>query len=170
MEELISAREFAKREKVSHTLVNKAIRQGKLPVSGDNMIAAGLVGTGWRKGNRRSDKGTKAAPRKGGNPSEKFPPKVSTSGQKVSTRRVSTADDGPSLDEVEKDLYAEEADAFIDGVLNGRFVPVGDAEKIKENALAAKHLLVIWPPFHRTPSRCCEKLSSELAGRAHFEA
>ncbi|MFT3968486.1 MAG: hypothetical protein QM690_21670 [Sphingobium sp.] len=141
MDELISAREFAKREQVSHTLVNKAIRQGKLPVSGDNLIAASLVGTGWRKGNRRGKKGAEATALEGGNRTKKFPPKVSTAAQKVSTRKVFTPDDGPPLDEIEKGLFAEEANAFIDNVLAGRFVPVGDAEKIKENALAAKHLL-----------------------------
>lgn len=54
MSDLISAREFAKRERCSHTLVNKAIKEGKLPVLGDNMLDSALVGTGWRKENRRN--------------------------------------------------------------------------------------------------------------------
>lgn len=38
-------------------------------------------------------------------------------------------------------MFSEEADNFLDKVLSGQFADQGHAERIKENALAAKHLL-----------------------------
>ncbi len=40
-----------------------------------------------------------------------------------------------------EDIIGEESSNFLDDVLAGKFHLLGDAEKIKENALAAKHLL-----------------------------
>lgn len=50
----------------------------------------------------------------------------------------------PSADEVAKaiaDLTDEDSDGFLIDVLAGKFRGIGQAEQIKENALAAKHLI-----------------------------
>ncbi|MGO4416629.1 hypothetical protein AB4Z27_27035, partial [Cupriavidus sp. KB_39] len=47
----ISIREFARREGCSDTLVRRAVKQGRLRLSGDNGLDASLVGTAWREGN-----------------------------------------------------------------------------------------------------------------------
>lgn len=82
MTERLSAREFAARENCSHTLVNKAVKQGKLHASADGTIDAALVGSGWRKANRRRPKGVETVETQGGNLVETV---SSVSTQKVST-------------------------------------------------------------------------------------
>lgn len=52
MIELISLREFARRESCNDKLVRRAIANGFLPLSEGKTLDAALVGTGWRKGNR----------------------------------------------------------------------------------------------------------------------
>ena len=121
MAELVSVRQFAKLDGCSHTLVQKAIRDGKLPVSADGTIDAALAGSGWRKANRRGNSG--------GN-TEKVATEVATPRKKA---KSAPAED---LDPAElSDLD------FIAAVLEGRFVSLGRAEQIKENGLAAKNLL-----------------------------
>lgn len=51
MAEGISAREFARREGVSDTLVRRAIKQGRLKVSADKLLDPEQLGTAWREGN-----------------------------------------------------------------------------------------------------------------------
>lgn len=51
MAEGISAREFARREGVSDTLVRRAIKQGRLRVSADKLLDPDQLGTAWREGN-----------------------------------------------------------------------------------------------------------------------
>ena len=53
----ISIREFSRRDGCSDTLVHKAIKTGRLQALPDGSIDPALIGTGWRKANRR-----KAAP------------------------------------------------------------------------------------------------------------
>ncbi|PLP96958.1 hypothetical protein [Cupriavidus pauculus] len=49
----ISIREFARREGCSDTLVRRAVKQGRLRLSGDNGLDASLVGTAWRESNAK---------------------------------------------------------------------------------------------------------------------
>jgi len=53
----ISIREFARRDGCSDMLVRKAIKAGRLHAAPDGRLDPALVGSGWRKANRR-----KAAP------------------------------------------------------------------------------------------------------------
>lgn len=129
----VSVRQFAKLDGCSHTLVAKAIKQGKLPVSASGLVDASLAGTGWRQRNRRAQE----VETPGGN----TPPvatHVSTRATKVETprRRRGQAGAAPPVDPSE--LGDED---FIAEVLAGRFLLTGDAERVKENALAAKNLL-----------------------------
>lgn len=49
----ISIREFARREGCSDTLVRRAVKQGRLTLSGGNGLDAALVGTAWRESNAK---------------------------------------------------------------------------------------------------------------------
>lgn len=50
----MSVREFAKRDGCSRTLVQRAIKSGHLQAFDDGSISPDLVGTGWRRTNRRA--------------------------------------------------------------------------------------------------------------------
>lgn len=50
----ISVREFARRDGCSHTLVNRAIKEGHLRKFEDGSLDPSLAGTGWRSSNRRA--------------------------------------------------------------------------------------------------------------------
>lgn len=52
--ETISAREFARRDGCSHTLVARGIRRGSLKTDREGRPFAAQVGSGWRKSNRRA--------------------------------------------------------------------------------------------------------------------
>jgi hypothetical protein len=119
--EPVSVRQFAKLEGCSHTLVQRAVKEGRLAAAGGKIDPA-LAGTGWRRGNIV-----------GGN-------RVAT----VATRPVATGGTPPTADEAaqaEHGLFAEEAENFLTNVLAGRYSDMATAMRIKENALAAKNLL-----------------------------
>lgn len=109
----VSVRQFAKLDGCSHTLVGKAVKDGRLPVSEAGLLDPSLAGSGWRKRNR----GVETPP-------------------EVATRRRGQA--GAALPPDPSDLDDED---FVAEVLAGRFRNVSDAERVKENALAAKNLL-----------------------------
>lgn len=111
--DLVSIRQFAKLDGCSHTLVQRAISEGRLPISADGKLDPALAGSDWRRKNRNGNAGGN------GNPA-------------VAT----VAKGGSDLDPA--DLNPED---FIAEVLAGRFKLIGDAERVKENALAAKNLL-----------------------------
>lgn len=133
MADAVSVRQFAKLDGCSHTLVSKAVKDGKLPVSADGLIDPALAGTGWRRQNRD------AAPVEtaGGN-TPRVSTKVSTQAPWVETgaRRRGKAGAGAPIDPA--DLADED---FIAAVLAGEFRTQAEAEAVKENALAAKNLL-----------------------------
>ena len=52
--EMISVREFARRDGCDEKLVRNAVRSGHLPKSPGKQLPAHLVGTGWRETNRRA--------------------------------------------------------------------------------------------------------------------
>jgi hypothetical protein len=123
--EYVSIREFARRDGCNDALVRRAIKDGKLRVSADGKVDASQAGKGWRKANRRSagsadtgaDKPKKSARRPGADT--------------AATERVGG-------DDFLADLTDED---FVAEILAGRFRGTITAERVKENALAAKHLL-----------------------------
>ena len=125
----VSVREFARLDGCDDKLVRRAIKSGKLPVSDDGKVDPALAGTGWRKTNRRF-----------GAPADTGADKPQSVRTDVRAKKVSA----PSADEVEaasEGLFAEEAEDFLNKVLAGEFADIATAERIKENGLAAKHLL-----------------------------
>jgi hypothetical protein len=131
--ELISIREFARRDGCDDKLVRRAVKSGKLLVSDDGRVDAAQVGSAWRRTNRRAASGAdKHAP--------KSADKRKVSAPKKAVDKMSAPADDKLRTAVE-DIIGEESSNFLDDVLAGKFHLLGDAEKIKENALAAKHLL-----------------------------
>ncbi len=53
-DELISLREFARRDGCSEKLVRRGVRSGALPAIPGKVLPASLAGTGWRAGNREA--------------------------------------------------------------------------------------------------------------------
>jgi hypothetical protein len=127
--EPVSVREFARLDGCDDKLVRRAIKAGKIKVSAEGKVDPALAGTGWRKRNRHPG----AAADKGADKPKNVRTSVRTA-----------ADSPPSADEVaqaSEELFAEEAEDFLANVLAGTYADTATAERIKENALAAKHLL-----------------------------
>lgn len=122
----ISIREFARREGCSDTLVRRAIKQGKLLISAENTLDPAQVGSGWKRSNRKAANSANTAP------------DVRT--PRVRTRRAATPT-SEEVDEASDEMFSEEVSAFLDNIMAGQFADQATAERIKENALAAKHLL-----------------------------
>lgn len=112
--EYVGVREFARLDGCDDALVRRAIKSGKLRVSEDGKVAVDQVGTGWRRANRKAAK-----------PADKAADIPQTSAPAAPVA----------------DLAALGDEDFIAEVLAGRFHSIVAAERIKENALATKHLL-----------------------------
>lgn len=106
----ISIREFARREKCSHTYVQDAIADQHLQALPNGKLDPALVGTGWMKRNRRAAGG--------GNSSGKLPGKVATEVASVA------ASENP----------AAAAERIL--VASGAPWSQAEAERVKENYLA----------------------------------
>lgn len=122
---LVSVREFARLDGCDDKLVRRAIKAGKLPISTDGKLDPALVGSGWRRQNRRVADGADTAP---------------MSALSVRTRARPAKKSAPEPDAPIADAI-DQVDDFIAQVLSGNFVSLGLAERIKENGLAAKNLL-----------------------------
>lgn len=62
----------------------------------------------------------------------------------VRTGRAAKKMSAPSAEAVEaasEEMFSEEVESFLDNVLAGNYADTATAERVKENALAAKHLL-----------------------------
>lgn len=122
-----SIREFAGLDGCDEALVRRALRNGKLKAFSDGSVDRSLAGTGWRKSNRNaSDASVPAAADNSPKPGRLTAPVLTVPGRPL------------DLDEV---ISAGLADEFIRKVLSGEFADLADAERIKENGLALKHLL-----------------------------
>ena len=122
----VSVREFARLDGCDEKLVRRAIKSGKLRLSEDGKLDPALAGTGWRKANRRAADSADTA-----------------KNVRTNVRRAKKVS-APSADEVDaasEELFAEEVESFLDNVLAGQYADTATAERVKENALAAKHLL-----------------------------
>lgn len=123
--EYVSIREFARRDGCDDALVRRAIKQGKLRVAADGKVDSSQVGSEWRRANRKAAGGADKAPDS---------PRKSAPAARKTTKGAETVSAG----EILADLNDEE---FIAEILAGRFRATFAAERVKENALAAKHLL-----------------------------
>lgn len=130
----ISIREFAKLDGCDESLVRRALRRGKLKADADGKLDPALAGSDWRRQNRRADKS--ADTRKKSARSVRTGPKrnVRTSGQPRTVEDLEAA-----LNRIE----GEEAADFLANLVVGKFADIAMAERIKENALAAKHLVAV---------------------------
>lgn len=122
---LVSVREFARLDGCDDKLVRRAIKAGKLPISPDGKLDPALAGTGWRKNNRRAASGADVG---------------ADTSRNVRTRKKS-APTAAETEEASEELFSEEVESFLDNVLAGTYADTATAERVKENALAAKHLL-----------------------------
>lgn len=127
--ETVSVREFARLDGCDEKLVRRAIKSGKLRISGDGRLDPALAGTGWRKSNRRTGGGADTGA-----------DKLKNVRTRVRTRKMS-APTAEEAEEASEELFSEEIEGFLDNVLNGQYADTATAERVKENALAAKHLL-----------------------------
>ena len=149
----ISIREFARREGCDDKLVRRAIGRSALRTLSDGTLDPALIGSGWRKTNRTADTG---ADRPADSDADTGPPVRTPRRVSAPVSAAAQAGDAvplPAPDErilehlghlelLTDEQIAEAIDAgFIANVLAGRFTSHADAERIKENALAFKHLL-----------------------------
>ncbi|HEX7853830.1 MAG TPA: hypothetical protein VF503_09060 [Sphingobium sp.] len=133
--EFISIREFARRDGCNEKLVRRAVKAGKLKVSEDGRVDAAQCGSDWRRTNRRAAETADTEAPKGADTQKVSAPKQSA--KKLSA----PTDDDDDLHKAVAEIVGEESSNFLADVLAGKFHLIGNAEKIKENALAAKHLL-----------------------------
>ncbi len=114
----ITIREFARRDGCSPTLVRKALTAGRLIAFADRSLDPALVGTDWRWTNRR---------------------------------RADAADIGANMSaavfarSLVDRTKADDADlvAFVAQGLAGRYASLAEAERVKANALALRHVLEV---------------------------
>ena len=107
----LSIREFARRDGCDDALVRRALKQGRLKAFDDGSLDEALVGSDWRRTNRRADTGA----------------------DKVRTVRTSA----PGVDsaDIGDDETPEQAATRIIA-LSGATMDVAEAERVKENYLA----------------------------------
>lgn len=116
MSKTISMREFARRENCSDTLVRRAVKQGRLKVSGDGNLDESLVGTAWRESNA-----------KGAN----TPANTANSSQGVRSSQFALVDALPEV--LDGESLADAASRFVDEV---ELLDYAGALQKKENYLA----------------------------------
>ncbi len=125
----VSVREFARLDGCDDKLVRRAVKTGKLPISDDGKLDPALAGSGWRKQNRRAVDSADTG-------------KMSAQGVRTNARAEKVS--APTADETAaagEEMFSEEVESFLDNVLAGQYADTIMAERVKENALAAKHLL-----------------------------
>jgi hypothetical protein len=144
----ISIREFARREGVSDKIIRRAISGGYLTPFADGKLSPALVGTGWRKANRRADTGADSA----ADSADMSAPDVRTAAPPVSApggpqealegqphggalkRRRASESDGEDSEHIDFDEFARR-------VLSGDFPALATSERVKAAALALKQAL-----------------------------
>lgn len=125
----VSVRQFAKLDGCDEALVRRAIRNGKLKAEPDGTVDPALAGSGWRRSNRNVATPPAAAPRVAVVEPTAPPAKPASQLAERVARDIGSLLDG------------ELADQFLRQVLSGDFAELAEAERIKENGLALKHLL-----------------------------
>jgi hypothetical protein len=128
----VSIREFARLDGCNEKLVRRAITEGRLPVTADKKLDPALAGSGWRKKNRQAAQVNPGADKRtaGLSASETLEPQ----GHGGALKRSRAPDPG-------EDVTDEFLNGFVENLLSGRFASLTEAERVKENGLALKHLL-----------------------------
>lgn len=125
----ISIREFARRDGCSDKLVRRALESGHLQSLSDGRIDPALVGSGWRKTNRRgADTPADTAD---------CPHFVRTHVSAVSAP-VPDAPHAPEIPPTAVDAVTSEQTELL---LRSGLMSLVEAERAKENALALKHII-----------------------------
>ena len=115
----VSIREFSRRDNCDEKLVRRAIKSGRLVALPDGKLDPALVGTGWRRTNRRAVRG------------------ADNSAAKSAARP-----DAPVVpDKLPVPDPAADLDEFVAKLLAGQFATFVDAERAKANGLALKAVL-----------------------------
>lgn len=117
----ISIREFARREGCSHTLVNRAVKQGRIKTLEDGSLNPSDVGTPWKqsnavRGNKRGNTG------------------ASVSSHGASPRKDVSSSELPSVSAPDDDSLADQALSIL--TERGATLDYGEALRVKENFLA----------------------------------
>lgn len=123
----ISIREFARRDGCSDTLVRKALKTGHLKAFEDGTLDPELVGSGWREANRKAANPHANTDANSANPTNNV--------VRIAAVRAPPKDLPPDEDDI------AELSGFLQDLLNGKYASQADAERIKENALAALRVL-----------------------------
>lgn len=108
----VSIREFARLDGCAESLVRRGLTQGRLTKSADGKLDPTLAGSEWRKANR---------------------------GESAHSKIVRTKVSAPT--EAEIPVVLSDLDAFVAQLMSGKIGSYAEAERIKENALALKHVL-----------------------------
>ena len=127
----ISIREFARRDGCSDTLVRRAIKQGKLKALPDGTLDETLVGSPWRQENRRAE------PVRSANTAANSRANRPEAGKAAAPPSAAVRALAPAAAAFD----FKSAQEFVEKILRGEFLEHGDAEAIKENGLALKHIL-----------------------------
>lgn len=122
----ISRREFAQREQCDEALVRRAIKKKKLATYEDGSLDSALVGSPWRQRNRRSAGADQGADKSA----------LVRTATVAGRQRVERPAPTPAVEPSEAELRD-----FIDRIMAGDFLDEAEAIRVKENALALKHLL-----------------------------
>lgn len=131
----VSIREFAKLDGCDDKLVRRALANGKLKANSEGRLDPALAGTGWRRLNRRADTGADTAQVS----APVSAPNVRSRGKATARRKVPATVE--ELGDVLESIADDQVGDFLANLLGGKFADTGIAEQIKENALAAKHLI-----------------------------
>lgn len=129
----LSIRAFAEKDGCDEKLVRRALQKGRLTALSDGKLDPALVGTGWRKSTRRVTDAAKS-PADNSAAADTSP----ADNRRARAAKVSAPTPGDVLPAPE---VIEQADEFIRQVLRGEFATIGEAERVKENGLALKHML-----------------------------
>jgi hypothetical protein len=131
----LSIREFSRRDGCNEKLVRRAIGRGYLIANADGKLDPALVGSDWRRSNRRADKGADISADTADN------------------------DEGAAGEDISPPIPGENVLARL---MRGKGFGIADADRIKANALAAKHVLAV-------RQSAGELISAELAERVLFD-
>jgi hypothetical protein len=158
----ISAREFARRDGCTHTLVNRAIKTGHLSRLPDGSLDPVLVGTGWREENRRNGNGVSTAP----TPSPPVPPLLQPgeTPEEAAARFMQAS--GAALTMMEAERVKENYLALLRQLeydtKSGLVVPVTEVAKAVGAQFAQVRTAVLAIPAERAPQLHRLKTVTEL--------
>ncbi len=129
----ISQREFARRESCDPKLIQRAVKSGHLQPLSDGTLDPALVGSGWRKRNRRAEDTS----------ADTEDVSADVSSAPVLTR-LEPQPQGGALKRSRRDSEEGEVvdtEAFVAGIRSGKVYKLVDSERVKEGALALKQVL-----------------------------